>query len=134
MDLYKLVRDEWESRIIQGQPIQDEIVKTPTNVKNREKRQRRKAKQRERLLKKQNSVASLPKCENNVQTNKFHRSKSDSNLLSRQHVYSNSYGDKNRWTGGQQYHSWIGDQQYLQDEYWQDVVDDSFNSFSDSYQ
>ena len=134
MDLYKLVRDEWENSIIQGHSIQDEIVVTEKTVKNRNKREQKKLK---RALKKQKSVASLTKFENNVQTNDFHRSKSDSNLLSRQHNYS-YYGNMNygnNWTGHQGYHSWNGNrtrhqdfnsrrgnQQLLQDEFWQDDV------------
>ena len=134
MDLYKLVRDVWEDNIIQGNPIQDEIIVSENTVKNRNKREKKKQK---RELKRQKSAASLTKFGHDAQTNNFHRSKSDSNLLPRQqnHSYNGNMNYGNSFQNGNQgYRYWAGNQQLLQDEYWQDDAwnDESWNSFSSS--
>ena len=94
MDLYKLVRKDWEDRIIRGEPIQDGIVnnsegKSDKTEKNRQKRQRLRL---NRLRRNQSAVGfSNGATASYDSTSEFQRSKSDSNIIPQPTSYNDFY-------------------------------------------
>ena len=95
LDLYKLVRDEWENVLLYERPTQDvsiednKDVDNPKTEKNRAKRQRAKLNRLKRI---ESSMAlHSNSTSNESKVNGFRRSKSDSKLYSQLNGYYNGY-------------------------------------------
>ena len=158
MEVYKLVRDEWENRIVQGESVEDQIIKPSGSAENRRKRRQKKLKKLEKLKRTRSAIEMTNLgSQNESQSSSFHRSLSDLELSSGQiNIASNDYyfhrndasdrhsnhGNRS-WTEGQNRHvifdysddsgyygnEVYGNAGYLGDEYWEDVIESDMNLF-----